>query len=51
VKALQQDVFRRNIQRDIESDELKRRNEKLAEFVRELNAQSAWRKDRYVLSD
>lgn len=51
VTALQKDVFKRNIQHDIESDEMKRRNEELAGFVRELNAQSAWRKDRYVLSD
>lgn len=51
VMALQKDVVRRNIQHDIESDEMKRQNEKIAVFVRELNAQSAWRKDRYVLSD
>ena len=51
VMALQQDAFRRNIQHDIESDEMKRRNGELAGFIRELNAQSAPRKDRYVLSD
>lgn len=52
VMALQKDVFRRNIQHDIENDEMKRQNQGLAEFVRELNAQSAaWRKERYVLSE
>ena len=51
VMALQQDAFRRNIQHDIESDEMKQRNGELAGFIRELNAQSAPRKDRYVLSD
>ena len=49
--TLRQGVFKRNIQHDIESDEMKRRSEELIVFVRELNAQSAWRKDRYVLSD
>lgn len=48
VMAMQQDAFRRNIEREIESDEMKRRNEELVGFIRELNAQSAWRKDRYV---
>lgn len=48
--ALQQDVLRRNILLDIESDEMKRRNEERAGFIQELNAQSASRKDRYVLS-
>ena len=51
VMELKQGAFRRNIQYDIESDEMKLRNEELAGFIRELNAQSASRKDRYVLSD
>ncbi|KAF8490269.1 hypothetical protein F5888DRAFT_1910021, partial [Russula emetica] len=48
VMELQQDVFRRNIQHDIERDEMKRRDEEFAGFVRKLNAQSAWRKDSVV---
>jgi hypothetical protein len=48
VMAMQQDAFRRSIEHEIESDEMKRRNEELVGFIRELNAQSAWRKDRYV---
>jgi hypothetical protein len=50
VMTLQQSVLSKNVQHDIESDEMKRRNEELAGLVRELNAQSAWRKDRHVLS-
>jgi hypothetical protein len=43
--AMQQEIFRRTIQHEIESEEIKQRNEAREEFIRKLNARSAPRKD------
>lgn len=42
---MQQEIFRRTIQYEIESEEIEQRNEALKEFIRKLNAQPALRKD------
>ncbi|KAH9976971.1 hypothetical protein BJV77DRAFT_566984 [Russula vinacea] len=45
---MQQEIFRRTIQYEIESEEIEQRNEALKEFIRKLNAQLALRKDPVV---
>lgn len=51
VTAMKQEVFRRTIQHEIKSEEMKLRNEALQEFIQKLNAASTGRNNLFVLSD
>jgi len=51
VVAMQLEVFRKNLQHEIESGERKLQSEALEEFIRKLNTLSAGRRDWYVVSD
>lgn len=51
VVAMQLEVFRKNLQHEIESGERKLQSEALEEFIRKLNTLSAGPRDWYVVSD
>jgi hypothetical protein len=51
VAEMQQEVVKRNLQHEIESEEMKLRNEALKELIRKLNARSAGQKNLCVLYD
>jgi hypothetical protein len=51
VVAMQHEVFRRNLQHEIESEERRLQSEVLVAFIRKLNTLSAGRRDWYVVSD
>lgn len=51
VVAMQHEVFRRNLQYEIESGECRQQSEALVAFIRKLNTLSAGRRDWYVVSE
>jgi len=51
VVAMQHEVFRKNLQYEIESGEWRQQSEALVAFIRKLNTRSAGRRDWYVVSD
>jgi hypothetical protein len=51
VVSIQHEVFRRNLQHEIESEERRLQSEALVAFIRTLNTLSAGRRDRYVVSN